>query len=97
MDNLFIVNGNELELMIINTLPYTVLVLVSQLELTFIKVACSDYFFHTNLHILIANVYIILTIMFNFVQGKRNTVFFNLIKTHQVIFDNTSICQAFYF
>lgn len=45
MDNLFIVNGNELELMIINTLPYTVLVLVSQLELTFIKVACSEYFF----------------------------------------------------
>lgn len=45
MDNLFIVNGNELVLMIINTLPYTLLVLVSQLELTLIKVAHSGNLF----------------------------------------------------
>lgn len=55
--------------MIINTLTSTLLVLISQLELTSIEVACKLFFFHTSVHILIANVYIILIIICN-LQGE---------------------------
>ena len=93
MCNLCSLNGNELELMVINNLTCTLLVRVSALELVFIKVACDGFFFHTNLHILIANVYIVLMIMCRFQRKWMHYI--NLIKPCHIIFDTTLLANVY--
>lgn len=63
------------------------------LELVFIKVACDGFFFHTNLYILITNVYIVLMIMCRFQRKWMHYI--NLIKTCHIIVDTTLLANVY--